>query len=195
MTARRAGLWVGLALLATAPAQADPRDDALNAVAKCASLADAQARLACYDAAAPKVKDALSAPSPPAQAQQGESWFGLPTIFGGNGRSPQTTPEQFGNESLPPPPPPPPKPGEAPPPQPVIIDSISAGVSDFAFHLDGRFTVFLDNGQIWQQIPGDTDRAKFKKGPNTVVISRGLMGSYELVLNGLGAALKVKRIK
>ena len=77
-------------------AQSDVRDDALSAVAKCAGLSDDHARLACYDAAAPKVKDALAAPVPPPQVaetqQQQESWFGLPDIFGGNGKAPTTSP-------------------------------------------------------------------------------------------------------
>jgi hypothetical protein len=183
-------------------AQSDAREDALSAVAKCASLTDDHARLACYDAAVPKVKDALAAPAAPAPQvaqtqEQQESWFGLPDIFGGNGKAPQTTPQQFGNESLPTPPPPPPKPGEpAPPPPPPIIDSISATVTDWAIHPDRRFVVFLDNGQIWQQIPGDTSVAHFlKKGPNAVVIARGVFGSYNLKLNDTGMAFKVIRIK
>ena len=191
---------VAICCAISTPALAGPRDDALDAVAKCANLADDHARLACYDAAAPKVKDALSAPSTPQVAQtpkEQESWFGLPNIFGGNGKPPQTTPEQFGNESVPTPPPPPPKPGEPPaPPAPPIIDSIAAVVTDFAYHLDGRFTIFLDNGQIWQQQQGDTDKARFKKhGPNKVVISRGLLGSYNLVINDEGNVFRVKRVK
>jgi len=199
---------IAIAALFSSPclAQSDVSEDALSAVAKCASLADDHARLACYDAAAPKVKDALAAPVPPPQVaqtqeQQSESWFGLPDIFGGNGKPPQTTPQQFGNESLPPPPPPPaPKPGEPAPPQPPapppVIDSISAGVTDWAIHPDRRFVVFLDNGQVWQQMLGDTNVAHFaKRGPNAVVISRGALGSYNLKLNDLGMAYKVTRIK
>jgi hypothetical protein len=203
MNLRFCAVVTALCLGISVPASAGPRDDALEAVAKCAGLPDDHARLACYDAAAPKVKDALSAPAEPQVVQtpkEQESWFGLPSIFGGNGRPPQTTPQQFGNESVPkppPPPPPPPKPGQpTPPPPPQEIDSISAGVADYAFHLDGRFTVFLDNGQIWQQLKGDTDKARFKKNrPNKVVISRGLFGSYNLVLNDEGSGFKVKRIK
>ena len=124
----------------------------------------------------------------------------MPNFLGGNGRPPQTTPQQFGNESVPkppPPPPPPPKPGEPPPPPPPVeIDSISADVTDYAIHPDGRFTVFLDNGQIWQQLSADSDMAHFKKnGANKVVIKRGLIGSYNLVLNDVGTSFKVKRIK
>lgn len=191
---------VAAALIAAAcfssSAAAGPREDVLSAVAHCATLSDDHARLTCYDAVAPKAQEVLKeAPPEVAQTpQQSESWFGLPSIFGGNGRPPQTTPEQFGNDRLPPPPPPQVKPGESPP-LPVMIDSIAAAVTDFAFHLDGRFTVFLDNGQIWQQLQGDVDKAHFHKEGNKVVISRGVMGSYNLVLNDEGSTFKVKRMK
>jgi hypothetical protein len=188
-------------------AQSDPKDAALAEIAKCASLTDDHARLSCFDAVVPKVKDALAAPpaaevaaAPPPAQQSSESWFGLPEIF--NGPKAQTTPQQFGSESVPAPPPPPPvapAPGQPapppPPPAPEVLDSISAGVTDYAIHPDGRFTVFLDDGQIWQQIKGDTDVAHFEKHkPNAVVISRGLIGSYNLRLNGLGT-FKVVRVK
>jgi hypothetical protein len=184
-------------------AQTDARDDALSAIAKCASLADDHARLGCYDAAAPKVKDAMAAPPLPAPAEpqpptpkEQESWFGLPDIFGGNGSTPQTTPKQFGSDSLPPAPPPAPKPGEpAPPPPPEVIDSITAMVTDFAIHYDGRFIVFLDNGQIWQQLEGDTT-AHFRKGTTfKIIISRGLLSSYNLELASGSSIYKVKRLK
>lgn len=209
-------LAIFVAFLGSTAAVAGPRDDALEAVAKCASLADAHARLACYDAAAPAVKSALAAPSAapetatasaqPAPKEQ-ESSFGLPDLFGG--RPAQTTPQQFGSETVPKPPPPPkPAPPSAAavaanapqppptPPEPEELDSITADVTDYAFHLDGRFIVFLANGQIWQQIEGDTDKAHFKKGaPNKVTISRGAFGSYGLQLNDLAKAYKVKRLK
>lgn len=203
MNLRSVAAAAALVLIAAGPALAGPRDDALDAVNKCAQIADDHARLACYDAAAAQVKSAIATPEPQVAAtpEQQRSWFGLPDIFGGNGSKPQTTPQQFGSESIPQPPPPP-APGEnaqaapPPPPEPQIIDSITANVSDFAYHLDGRFVVFLDNGQIWQQIQGDTDKAHFKKsGPNTVTISRGAFGSYGLTLNDLSQSFKVKRIK
>jgi hypothetical protein len=77
-----------------------------------------------------------------------------------------------------------------------VIDSISAGVSDYALNPFGRFVVFLDNGQIWQQAQGDTSVAHFKKsGPNSVTISRGILGSYNLQVNGNAAVFKVTRLK
>jgi len=50
-----------LALFSTV-ALAGPRDDVLEAMGKCAALTDDKARLNCYDAVAPHLRDALNAP-------------------------------------------------------------------------------------------------------------------------------------
>ncbi len=198
MHLRRIAPAIAIVLIQAAPALAGPQDDALNAIAKCASVADDHARLACYDAAAPQVKAAVAAPpapevaaTPPPQ-ESSKSWFGLPDIFGG--RPPQTTPQQFGNDQMPAPPPPPPAPGE-PAPAPVL-DSITVAVSNYAFDPFDHFTVFLDNGQIWQQLEGDVGQAHFSRSsPNKVTISRGALGSYDLSINDQDRSYKVKRLK
>ena len=183
------------------PAQAD---DLATSLSTCAAIKNDVARLTCYDDLAAKASAmaqapaaAPTAPAAPAQTAQApkkdESWFGFVGDMFGSSTPPdkQTTPQQFGSESLPPPPV---KPGEAPPPQ--ALDSITANVADVAFNPYGRFTVFLDNGQIWQQLQGDTDLAHFRKGKdNVVTISRGMLGSYNLVVNDTPHYYKVKRIK
>jgi hypothetical protein len=185
--------WVAALLFVPAGAGAGPREDLIEGMAKCATVADNATRLACYDALAPQLKAAQSAPQEPTDNR---AWYDPGRIFG-TSPAQQTTPEQFGAEALAPPPAPPRKPGEpAPPAPPQPIDSISAKVSDYAYNPYGRAVVFLENGQIWQQILGDTDRPHFKKGEtNTVVISRGVFGSYNMVINGAGTAIKVSRIK
>src|SRR5438477_10342734 len=80
------------ALPATAapPPDAVPPQDVLEAVGRCAAVADNQARLACYDALAPRVKDALAAPpsslpgnrTPTMEAQRPWFGFGLGSLFG-----------------------------------------------------------------------------------------------------------------
>ena len=182
-----------------ATAGADPSEDLVSGMSRCAAVADNTARLACYDALAPQLKAAQTQPVPPppaAEAADNRPWYDTDRIFG-TSPSRQTRPEQFGAENLTPPAPPPPKPGETPPPPlPEAIDSISAKVTDFALNPFGRFVVFLDNGQVWQQIEGDTDRAHFRKGGGeTVAISRGALGSYNLVVNDSGPEFKVRRIK
>ena len=174
-------------------AQASTRDDVLRAMDQCAAVADKDQRLACFDQLAPQVKAALAETpmaGPPTLEQQ-KSWFGFDfgNIFGTAPKQ-QTTPQQFGSENLPPPPP---KEGEPPPPGP--IDSITANVTDYAFNPSGKFVIFLEGGEVWQEIQGDAERAIFKKQDNTVLISRGLMGSYNLQINGSNKVFKVKRIK
>jgi hypothetical protein len=183
-------------LFAALPAHAS--DDLATAISKCAALNDNTARLVCYDKIAGRPTTIVIAPqtevqAPPPAKNEGESWFGIADWFGSDKASPavQTTPKQFGSENLPAPPA---APGVPPPAEP--LDHITATVSDFAYNPFGRFVVFLDNGQIWQQLEADTDRARFSKTKkDQVTISRGLIGSYNLVIEGHNGLYKVKRIK
>src|SRR5690349_11312700 len=96
-----AALAAALPAQAAAPPDTVPAQDVLEAVGRCAAVADSQARLACYDTLAPRVKDALAAPpsslpgnrAPSVEEQR--SWFGfdLAGLFGSS-PSQQTTPQQ-----------------------------------------------------------------------------------------------------
>jgi len=186
-------LWLSL----SGAVLAAPRDDVLEALGKCAAVADDKERLACYDALSPRVKDALA--TPPAELgreptkEEQESWFGfdMGALFGmGNGAK-QTTPQTFGSETTP----------QGQTAQETVtkeeIDSIAAGVTDYSFTPFGKFIVFLDNGQIWRQAPGDADRAHFQKDAkdNKVTISRGAFGSYNMQVNDGNEIYKVTRVK
>jgi hypothetical protein len=186
-------LAAAIVMAIAAPAAAGPRDDVLEAMGRCTAIPDAQARLACYDAAAPKLKEALAKPPAsldhePTKEEQ-ESWFGFDvgSLFGG-GSSQPTTPEQFGKERT----------ADAQVTrQTEEIDSISAGLTEVSFTPFGEFIVFLDNGQVWRQLQGDGDRAHFNKNPkdNRVTISHGSLGSYNLTINDSNKLFKVTRIK
>jgi hypothetical protein len=213
-------MWITAiaAVFLAVPAMAQDREQVLQALGKCAELTDDKARLTCYDALAPRVKEVLATPpapvasnGPPTKEQQ-ESWFGfnLGNIFG-NGPATQNTPDKFGAEQIPKPAAPPPAeqaqatvPGQPTPPpppplppQPVEIDSITAGVTDYAFTPFGKFIVFMDNGQVWRQLQGDSGKAYFEKNPkdNKVTIERGFMGSYNLRINDSNKIYKVERVK
>jgi len=217
---------IGVAAIASStPALADQRDDVLKSMAKCAQIADQAKRVACFDAETPKLKAALgasqeapSAPvapvgaapgmaaSPPptavtpeassqpstqlqprSQAQQ-ESGFGLHLFGRRNG--PQTAPDEFGNDSLPE------KRTADQAGQPREIQKISTKVVSYELDQFGKFTVTLDNGQVWRQLAADTGEPYFRRShTNTAVISRGVLGSYELRLNSKGTVFKVTRIK
>jgi hypothetical protein len=182
------------------PALAGPRDDVLQAIGKCAAIGEDKARLACYDQVAPQVKSALATPptevatnKPPTKEQQ-ESWFGfdLGGLFGSDHPA-QTKPESFGEENTD-------KAKEEHDKvqdEGLVLNSISAGVTEVAFTPFGKFIVFLDNGQVWRQIEGDSDHARFKSKPtdNKVTISRGFLGSYSLTVNDSAKVYKVSRVK
>ena len=185
----------GFLTLFSGAVHADPREDLLQAINKCAAVSDDKARLACYDAAAPHLRDVVSAPpqtmSTPPTKEEEKSWFGfdLGGLFGGSAPS-QTTPQQFGSETT------------APVKEKVEaaeqeVDSISAGVTEYSFTFDKKFIVFLDNGQVWRQMQGDSDEAHFSRVPtdNKVTIERGLMGSYNLSINDSKHIYKVTRVK
>ena len=186
-----------LAAHAAPPPETVPPQDVLEAVGRCAGVADNQARLACYDALVPRVKDALAAPpeslpgnrAPSAEEQR--SWFGfdLGSLFGSS-PSQQTTPQQFGSDRLP-------STQAKEETAAAAVDSITAGVSDVAYTPFGKFIVFLDNGQVWRQIEGDADHAIFKRPAkdNKVTISRGFIGSYNLTINDGEKLFKVTRVK
>jgi hypothetical protein len=181
---------------AQAPAPVAPQD-VLEAVGRCAAVADKEARLACYDGLAPRVKDTLAAPpaslpgSRMPTTEEQRSWFGfdLGSLFGSSPAQ-QTTPGQFGSDRL--------ATTQAKEETAAAeVDSIAASLTDVAYTPLGRFIVFLDNGQVWRQIEGDADRATFKKPAkgNKVTISRGFIGSYNLVINESAKMYKVTRVK
>ncbi len=195
---------LGLLALASAPVFAGTRDDVLEAMGKCAALTDDKARLSCYDAVAPRLRDALNTPPAaldhtPTEDEQ-KSWFGfnIGDIFGSStAPAKQTTPQQFGADKIPAPPPPAVSATAstattAAPAEPQEIDSITAGVTEYSFNPFGKFIVFLDNGQVWKET--DSDPAHFRSG-DSVTIERGLLGSYNLHINDSSKVFKVTRVK
>ena len=174
---------------------ADPREDLLQAMSKCTSITDDKERLSCFDAAAPRLRDVLNVPPPvlstPPTKEQEKSWFGfnLDGLFGSSEKQ-QTTPQQFGAETTP-------QVQQKVENAEQQVDSISAGVTDYSYTMDRKFVVFLDNGQIWRQLQGDSGLAHFHRVPadNKVVIDRGLIGSYNLMINGSNQTFKVTRLK
>jgi hypothetical protein len=75
------------------------------------------------------------------------------------------------------------------------IQGIAAKITNYTFTPFGKFVVVLDNGQIWQEQEGDSDRAHLSGTGNTISISRGAFGSYAAVINDGHHQFKVTRVK
>jgi len=72
----------------------------------------------------------------------------------------------------------------------------TAEISNFQKDPAGRFTVSLNNGQIWQQVAGDTTSAQYRPGhTHSVTISKGSLGSYDLTFNDRNIVFKVRRVR
>jgi hypothetical protein len=97
---------------------------------------------------------------------------------------PPPTPQELGREELR---------GNAPTQGP---DRLTAEIVDFQKGPDGRFTISLNNGEVWAQVAGDTTSAQYHPGrTHSVTISRGMLGSYDLRFNDRNASFKVHRLR
>jgi hypothetical protein len=67
----------------------------------------------------------------------------------------------------------------------------------YSFDSQGHFTVTLDNGQRWRQMPGDVKKAHWTHpaGDYAVTISRGALGSTNLAVNGQPVLFKVEQLR
>jgi hypothetical protein len=156
---------------------------------RCANMADAAARHACFDAAIPQLKAAsqtapvgetpatAEAAPPQQQAAEDDSWLGDWNPFpGGGSREPtqaQMAYQAMGAEILP----------------------ITIGVADYSVSREG-YTVTLDNGQVWKNHSrmGETPRFNME-GKNFVTIQRAVLGGFHLLLNGKRERYRVVRAK
>ena len=179
-------LCAGAALSAERALAADARVDALNAVMKCADIADDQERLHCYDTAMGRLKEAIVV-----TPQEQEAAFGKPgegqangfSVFGLTLWGQAQTPEQFGAEQV------------AVANDVQGLESITAKVSDFAYTPLGLAIVFLDNGQVWRQMEGKKIRFSSDPEKRVVEINTGTMGGYRMTIGNLNQSYAVRRVK
>lgn len=212
---------VAAALFVFSAAQAGPYEDLSAAIANCAAVSGDKAQLACYNQIAARLRPAAQAPAAPSapavstpsaaavvaatpaavheapalqpEAKPDEShWYDLGSWFASSDKPPPArpmtgTPAEFGGDNWR---------VQSASNAPEPLDHITAGVKDATYNYFRRFTVTLDNGQVWRQEEGDTRVARFKEdAPQTVTIKRGFMGGYSLSIDGQWGTYQVKRIK
>jgi len=173
---------------AQTPAQASSANPLAAQLKRCASLVDAGARLACYDAlagaAAPSAAAAQAAPSPSASGSAATipsaGAAAAPIAVANSSAAPNTA--DFGVRNGP-------LQAER---DPVREKQMLAVVSAVSFRGRGELVVRLDNGQVWRQIqPSDYP---LKPGDH-VEIDVAALGSYRLWTPSTRRATKVTRIQ
>lgn len=157
------------------------RDQVMNGAVRCSSQGDEHQWLSCYYAAARVMRVHLGLegagsqpalqPIPPAQSS-------VPV------RQASASTSGFGARPL--------------PVSPIgNVDHVSSPMRAYTFDKLGWFTVTLENGQVWQQVHGDTTYARWKKpaGKYLVRVSEGFLGSFNLQVKGEPGLFKVHRVE
>lgn len=145
--------------------------DLQTELTRCLGFSGAVERLSCYDRLAHgAVRVAPQSPNPPpARSESPQAVVPRP---------------ELGREELP---------GVA---ALAMQDHLTAEITDFRKDPSGHFTISLSNGQVWQQVVGDTTTARYQPGrTHSVTISRGTLGSYDLNFNDRNASFKVRRVR
>jgi hypothetical protein len=181
MMKRAAGAISVIALVvALSPEGRAQTGDLRTELMHCLTLSGAVDRLSCYDRLA-RGAGSGTLPAPALQAPQ----IAAPRATVPQARTEPAAGPNLGREEL----------RTATPPSPEE-SRMTVQVSDFRKDPAGRFTVVLSNGQVWQQIAGDTGVAQYRLGsPQAVTISRGSLGSYDLRFEGRNVSFKVRRLK
>jgi hypothetical protein len=211
-----------LGLLAATGAEARPRDDVMSAVYRCAAIGDSRQWLDCYYGAAQPVRAQLGlapalaaqlrlASSPPAGGAIANAEVRNLVLAGASRCYPIADERQwldcyYGSAApmraalgLSPGPAAPPLPREAqqalaaPAPRDLKFTKITSQVQSFTFNPQRNFTITLANGQVWQQVSGDTVYAHWSEPPSRYIatITHGFLGSYNLTIKGSPVLYKV----
>ena len=177
------------------PALADPRQDALAGISRCAALPDDRTFLDCvYGAAQPLRSELGLAPAPAFQTQL------VPPAPGARAMLPPPV------ASVAPPPSAPMRAASVPPPQQTngvfgnLFDNGSEETMQMAsYRFDGHgiFTVTLSNGQVWRQRASDTAFANWGAKPNSyyATVRARSDGSYSLSVRGDDGLYQVEPVR
>jgi hypothetical protein len=184
-----ASLCVAAFAVATAYAQQQAQPgapDVLDQVYACASVSDETQRLACYDNAVGRLREAQTSGNLVAvDRRQAEDLdrdafgFSLPSLsrlFGG-GSTPDSAAATPG--------------AAARPPAFERVDEMQLEIARVAMRRDGTASFTMTNGQVWSQI--DNENPRNARAGGQVTIRRASMGSYLMSVEAGGPALRVRR--
>lgn len=169
-------------LVLAAPAFAQTTDRLLATLSACKAVPEAAARLACYDAALGRVAAVSSVPAPvaaPATMPVPPAVLAPAPVAATAPPAPVSSrADDFGLNQ--------------PRPETVLQQIESRIVGRFEGWAPGT-RIELANGQLWEVI--DSSRAAYDMAGPAVRIKRGLLGSFFLEVEGVGATPRVRRLK
>ncbi|MCF6196707.1 MAG: hypothetical protein L3J50_08390 [Emcibacter sp.] len=73
------------------------------------------------------------------------------------------------------------------------LKEIRLKVEKFIYTASKKFVLFMDNGQIWKQKDGN--RIRLPKGEFEVIIKKGMLGGYNIIVPTKKTLIRVKRLK
>lgn len=164
--------------------EAHARDTVISAAFGCTAIEDDRQWLDCYYAAAQAMRAQLKLSPAPQERLRATATSSITSGARVTTAVPGLTPrdDEFGNEIA---------------PSQVLpaLDHIVSRMAAFKFDRYGIFTLTLANGQVWQQLEGDTAFAKLKPPASNyvVTIQRGFFGSYNLTIKGVPGLFRVHR--
>lgn len=172
-----------IAILSAGAASAAQVRQTLEQLDACSAETDAARRLACYDAAGPRIRAALSK----ATEEDQFTLFGLFSSSDMAGTNEATRPEDFGRSAS--------EMSQVVQQEGGVITEISVAVSDYATNANGNGVFVLENGQVWRaeearaiQLPRNLANVK-------VNIRKGAMGAYYLRREGQNKSVRVTRVR
>jgi hypothetical protein len=161
----------------TEPRDVAVRDKVLSGAFRCGAAGSERQWLDCYYAAAQPMRATLGLPPAP----QAETTALPAQTAMATASAAEATGRSF---------------GFAAPPRFSDVKNVQSRMADYKFDAHGTFTVTLANGQVWQQVAGDTTIAHWNKPPENyaVRISHGFMGSYNFQVKNVPGLFKVLRL-
>lgn len=174
-------LAAAAAVACAAPALAQPRPAAavtdraaaLKQLSDCRTIADANQRLACYDAAAAAV-DAAEAAGDLVVMDRNQVQTAKRSLFGFDTSALNIF-------------------DRGDPEQRVVVDNVTLIVERAYRGEGGKWVVVMTDGQVWQQVD-NTDMYKAPKSGSEARIRKAALGSYFMNIDGQ-TAIRARRIK